>query len=122
MDAEPPLEGKGKFRSARDEVLYQISLEGWANESNGDVESPTGYFSRITITPEELREVTEAFSDTIEELGFKLTGSLVGFFLLTEDGQGFVEVDEFPDETALTQAYREREAEYLEWADVGELE
>lgn len=116
-ESEPPSERHpGKFRDAVDEMLYTLSLHGWANES-GDVESPTGFFARISITRQELPEVVEAFQDEIAAQGFTDTAALIGHFLLFEDSQGFVEVDEYDDEPSLRIAYEGLEALYSQWAE-----
>jgi hypothetical protein len=97
---------KGKFDSDRDAVLHLMSLQLWANESDGDVESAQGYFSRISNRPEDIAEIRAAFEDDVPE-GFAWS-RLVGKFLMVEDSQGFVTVQEFVTDSAL-----ERNYEYL---------
>jgi hypothetical protein len=105
---------KGKYNSARDELLHRMTAEMWGNQSSGDVAAPTGAFSLITISDTEKAECAAAFADDLTELSVPMP---TGAFLVREDSQGFVTVDEHPTETAATVAYRELERTYAAWAD-----
>lgn len=104
----------GKFSSARDEMLWTMTFEGWANESGGTVESPVGYFARVSNSAEEIREIQDAFSDSLPE-DFTDWNSIIGHFLLREDSNGFVYVDKYPTEAALIERYRQLESNFAEW-------
>lgn len=104
----------GKFDSDRDEILWTMTLEGWANESDGNVECPTGYFCLVTNEPAEIPEIAQAFSDVIPE-DFD-TAELVGNFIVTEDDRGFVSVIEYPGPDSARKAYDMMSAEYSRWA------
>lgn len=106
-----------KYSCPRDEILGEMGLQGWANASSGDVASPTGYFERITNTPEELAEVEQAFEDVIARMrqyGFT-ADELLGHFLLVHDDQGFVGVHEYDTHEELVQRFEELEEAYSEW-------
>lgn len=113
-------EPRGKFGNHVDEALYEMSLEGWGNESSGDVEAPTGWFARISITAEELDEVVQAFEERLAEIGLDGNSSLIGHWLLREDDQGFVEAEEFDSEGELQSAYAELDQAYGLWASQNE--
>lgn len=89
----------GKYDSPRDEVLHLLCTWEWANESDGNVEAPTGYFWRIGITEAELPEITDVLRSCTDErpildtlLDPALLRSLIGSYLVTEDTEGFVHV------------------------------
>jgi hypothetical protein len=115
MESDLPYEGLGKFADPLDEVLYGISVDGWANASSGSVEAPTGFFARISNTPEELQEVTEAFDQEIERVGLRETARLVGHFLLREDDQGFVTVQSYETQAELIEEYEVLDELYGDW-------
>jgi len=112
--AETP---RGRFNSLRDEMLYRMSLDGWAGASAGDVASPYGFFSRITNEPSELESLEDAFGEMFEGANFTATDELVGSFLITESSQGFVDVQEFPSFKALDVAFDQRVGLYESWAE-----
>ena len=105
----------GKFDCNRDAVLYSMTLGAWSCRSSGDVEAPTGFFAEISNKPNELAEIVDAFEEDIEREGLTDTAELIGEFLLREDSQGFVGVDEYDTEAMLKAAYDELERQYSEW-------
>lgn len=105
----------GKYSSARDEVLDAIAKEGWANKSDGDTGSVSGWFARISNSPAELRELMSAFEDQMNEAGLADPIELVGHFLVVEDQTGFVTVTKHEDEKSLTTDYALHEMWHQEW-------
>ena len=105
-----------KHTSARDEILYRMAVANWANDSDGDVASPAGYFWRISVAPEELKEISEAFAEDLEELAVA-PRDLIGHYLLKEDDQGFVAVEEFTDADYLGAGFTDQQRFFAEWAD-----
>lgn len=103
-----------KFDSARDELLYAMTLDGWANESSGNVECPTGYFARISNDPQDVPSIRDAFPNETKGMS---NAVMVGHYLLRENDQGFVYVSEFSNSVELIRAYRVLESEYSEWLD-----
>lgn len=103
-----------KYDSLRDELLHRLTLAGWS-DNDGDVEAPTGYFSALTISFLELEDAKKELG-TQDDPYFNY-GTLVGSFLITEDSQGFVTVEEFPSEATLIQKLYDLSAEYSEWED-----
>lgn len=91
----------GKYASLRDEVLHLLCEWEWGNESGGNVEAPTGFFWRITITPEELPEITDLLMSATDELAILDTlrgldkSTLVGAWIVVEDSDGFVTVTDW---------------------------
>ena len=106
----------GKFDSVRDEVLHRMSIEGWANESNGNVESITGFFARISNDETEIIEIIDGFAKEAFEIDPNFDMSeLLGFFLLEENEMGFVYVTEFNTERELIARYVELSELFEAW-------
>jgi len=103
-----------KFDSARDELFYVMTLEGWANESSGSVECPTGFFARISNSQAEIAEIRQAFT---EESRAVSDNEIIGHFLCTENDQGFWYVEEFDTESELLAAYNRLDATYSDWLE-----
>jgi hypothetical protein len=77
------------------ELLHQVTLEGWGNDSVGDVDQDGFYASLLIVEPAEQSELTDAFDQTIP----------VGNWIVTEDQQGFVTLDQYPTPQAARQAF-----------------
>lgn len=101
-----------KFNSARDELLYAMTLDGWANESDGNVEAPTGFFARISNDPQDVPSIRDAFPNETKGMA---NSTMVGHFLMKENSQGFVYVTTYPDSVSLIRDFRALEAEFSEW-------
>lgn len=106
----------GKFDCVRDEVLHLMSLEGWANESDGNVESITGFFARISNDENEIIEIIDGFAKEAFEIDPNFDMSeLLGFFLLEENEMGFVYVTEFNTQRELIERYTELSELHHSW-------
>ena len=79
----------------RNRLLARIALDGWNNQTSGDV-------SRVSITEAELPELTEAFAEDLEMEGLADPSVLAGHFLVT------VTVTEFGSESEVIRAYEEQ--------------
>lgn len=108
-------ERKGKFDSARDEVLWQIGLEGWGNESGGASDSPTGSFIRVCIAENELAEIVDAFTDVLHSAELDDPAQLVGNWILAEVEMGFVRAVQAATEELAIAAFKELETVYENW-------
>jgi hypothetical protein len=114
----------GKFDSARDSILSYLCLADWANESSGNVDCNTGYFSRISNTEADVQmENTEFNSIMAEWLDFnpevtdspELRGELVGHFIVQSMDSGFVYVYKYDTEKELLAAYQDLEDQFVAW-------
>lgn len=120
IDRDPSSEpSPSRYGSLRDETLHLMSLEGWANETSGDVESPTGCFSRVSNLLSELPELEEVFSSDIRTIGLTDSSALLGHFLIIETGSGLVRAVQFDSESELLAAYYELDVAYMAWAEQG---
>lgn len=108
---------KGKFGNARERVLYQMSVDGWANESSGEVEATTGYFAKIVVEPAELPEVVDAFEEEIADAGMTDTQELIGNWLLLENALGQIAVRAYEGREELDHDYRILSEAYGAWLE-----
>jgi hypothetical protein len=99
----------GKYSTLRDAYLHDMAVNGWANESFGDVEAPTGYVWLISNSAAEMLEVTQTFGPAPR--------NAVGHFVLIEDSNGFVSVFDHSTNTGAGTLFRALEAEYSAWLD-----
>jgi hypothetical protein len=68
------------------ELLHTITLEGWGNDSVGDLEEDGFAASLLLIEPAEQPELADAFDQSVP----------AGNFVVHEDRQGVVTVDQYP--------------------------
>jgi hypothetical protein len=99
----------GRFSTLRDEYLYNMAVDGWANESDGSTEAPTGYFYRISNEPDDIREIARVFGNPVD--------GIIGHFLLIEDSNGFVSVGTYADAQTLEEDFKALTDEYSAWLD-----
>jgi len=98
-------------------VLQAMVTGGWANESDGDVDSPQGHFARVTVEPAELSEVQGAFNDEMRMQGWNEDDAhkLIGHFLVREDSQGNVFITSYDNPIELTRDFQQLQDAYAEW-------
>jgi len=114
----------GKYSSARDDLLHYLSVNGWANDSDGNVEAPTGYFWEIANGPADVHSSNTEFNSLIEEWlqqnpevtdSEELRSELVGEFILTENNQGFISVYKCSNALELNVRMLSLTQEFFEW-------
>ena len=103
------------MKTALEAVLQAMVTGGWANESDGNVEAPTGHFARVSNSEAELSEVVQAFDDVITAYGMDDTSELVGHFLITEDSNVIVFVSNYDNTIALTRDFQSLQDSYAFW-------
>ncbi len=113
--AQSPEHRTGKYSSKRDEALHHMSLEGWGVKSDGDVESPAGFFTLFVNKPEEMAEIFAAFEDELNDLRIHDHQTLTGNFVLVEDELGFVHCFSHLTEYSATAQYNELAQKYFNW-------
>jgi hypothetical protein len=96
----------GRYSHNRDpalaELLHQVTLEGWDNDSAGDLDQD-GFHARLVIVePAEQHELTDAFDHPIP----------AGSWLLLEDEQGFVTLEDYPTPPAAREAFTRLQDDY----------
>jgi hypothetical protein len=68
------------------ELLHTVTLEGWGNDSVGDVEEDGFAASLLLVDPAEQQELTDAFDQPVP----------AGNFIVHQDQQGVVTIDQYP--------------------------
>lgn len=109
----------GKYDCPRDEVLDVMVTEGWANQSDGNVEAPTGHFAMVCTTEDEALGtpggVAEGFEDAIAQAGLSDARELIGNYIVRTNNQGFVSVESFETLALCHMAYAELQSDFYEW-------
>jgi len=105
------------MRTALEALFDAMINDGWANESSGDVEAPTGHFACISNSEAELAEILAAFTDVTDVYGLPDTADIIGHFLVVTNNQGFIDIESFESADDLKSTYRELVDEYDSWMD-----
>lgn len=116
----------GKYSSARDDILHFLCTSDWAEESSGNTESPSGYFWRISNTPEDVSMNNHEFNSVIEDW-FKdnpevtdssnLRFELVGDFIVQGVDSGMIYVYQYESKAEMLEAYEALDEQYGQWDD-----
>jgi hypothetical protein len=100
------------------EALFRVMLaHGWATESAGESDSPTGYFGYMINQSEDKMEVLEAFSDTVEAYGTVPDEEFVGNYVVSVNSNGVISIDSYTSALKARKAFAELQAEYWAWED-----
>lgn len=106
------------MKTGLENVFQCIITGGWANESDGNVEAPTGAFARVSSTRDEVMGwpggMAQAFSDELSMYEVS-PEELIGDFLVREDSQGNVFVTAYDNPIQLTRDYIALQDEYAMW-------
>lgn len=121
------------------EALFRAMLtDGWFTASDGDVDSPTGYFGYVTNTlaeycgqgfdsitgepfsPEHpaIGSILAEFNDTVSVYGIPAISDIVGAFVVKINSDGILTIQSFHDEASARQQYAACMAVYTEWLDI----
>jgi hypothetical protein len=68
------------------ELLHTVCLQGWSNDSVGDLEEDSFAASLLLVDPAEQQELTDAFDQPVP----------AGNFIVHQDRQGMITVDQYP--------------------------
>lgn len=105
------------MKTALEAVLQAMVTGGWANESDGSVEAPTGHFARVTNEARDMDGVHDAFKDVIVTYGLGDESKLIGHFLVREDSNGMVSITAYDNPIALTRDFQQLQDDYAAWAE-----
>lgn len=80
------------------QALFRVMLQdGWFTESDGDVESPTGFFGYVVNQPQDYAEVSAAFTDVIDAYGEVTGDDFAGVFVAWINSDGVITIDRVGD-------------------------
>lgn len=102
--------------TAREALFRAMMNDLWFTKTSGDVESPTGFFGYVINKPEELKELREAFADTIEMYGDPTDEEITGSFYASVDSNGTIRIDR-GTEFGVKQDFDNSEKEYIKWSN-----
>jgi hypothetical protein len=113
----------GKYDNEWEDVLHYLCQNGWANESTGNVEAPSGYVWRISNDWESVKPENGEFNSLMEEWfeqndvedSEEFRRALVGHFIVREDNNGLVFLQSFKTEQEMLDAYAKYELDFSEW-------
>lgn len=88
----------------------EIVTAGWANMSDGSVESPVGHFAAVSIEPAEVTELVEAVFEDQQPTIYP------GEYLVREDSDGNTELTEWLSFDALMRVFKSLQCEFALWA------
>lgn len=89
-----------------------IVTAGWANETDGHVDSPVGHFAIVDLTTERT-----IIADILAEDDLTLEGLPPAWYIVSEDDQGNVAVLQYDTEAEARRAFDYLAGRYSEWAD-----
>ena len=105
----------GKFPNDTVEALHRWSLNGFCDNS-GNVEAPTGWYCRIDVDAGVLRQINdETVANLVDNPLQYDPDELLGYWMLYEDNQGFVDAERFPNAPQRDRVWDRLERQYGTW-------
>jgi hypothetical protein len=96
-----------------DNAFKAIIASGWANQTDGDVESPMGFFTIIDMSTER-EQITDILSDA--DLDGAMEHIEPSWYITTEDSQGFLSYER-STEIAAKEWFKQMQKRYFKWSD-----
>lgn len=98
-------------------ALFKAMLsDGWFTASEGETDSPTGFFGYVINTWGDYKEVEEAFADTISTYGHVVPNDFYGAFTAVINDQGVIRIVKWDNKDDAKSAYDRAVEQYEEWA------
>jgi len=99
------------------EALFRAMLQNdWFTASDGNVDSPFGYFGYVTNTLAEWREVRMAFEEVVDAYGAPSMNEFVGSWFAWIDSNGIIRIHKKDTDGQAKSDYDEAMDSYLDWA------
>lgn len=100
------------------QALFRAMLNnGWFTSSDGNVESPFGYFGYMTNKPNELKEIFDAFDDVVSVYNRPPDTAMVGSWFASINSDGIISIDFFHSALAAKFHYQSTVEAYGRWLD-----
>jgi hypothetical protein len=103
------------MRTPLEALLQAMVTGGWATQSGGSVESPTGAYASVSVLPSEVGECIDAFEDVVAMYSLDAYTQLVGEWLVVEDEQGNVAITNYGLPSHLARAFNALDAQFTAW-------
>ena len=116
----------GKYSSARDDILHYLCINGWDTGEFGNVSDYGAYAWQITNEQAEVHrknsEINSVLADWFKDNpevtdSDELRAELEGWFIVWENGQGFVNVQSFDSEADLLETWHAEVTRYADWSE-----
>lgn len=112
--------GLGKFSSALEELIFTLAnSEQWAEQEDGNSTEWDLYFWSLTIRLQDLQaeelETVKRLATEIDPEDTELWTRVAGFWLVTENSQGFAGVQDMESPDALDAAFQQLQAAFEAW-------
>lgn len=105
------------MNTAFEALMKAMLLHGWFTKSGGSDQSPLGFYGYVTNTKEELFEVRQAFSETIDAYGGVADEDLIGSFFAHINSDGVIFIYRKDNDDEARRQYELHNIEYAEWLD-----
>jgi len=106
------------MKTRTENAFQALITEGWANESTGEVDAPTGHVAIIDMSTERTM-MAQVLAETDEEDPGALIETIrPGWYVVVEDSQGNVDVTGPVSEAEAQHALEQAEVEYGNWSAV----
>ena len=93
------------MNTAQESLFIAMLNNGWFTASDGNVESPTGYFGYVVNEPVDLREIRIEFEDTISAYGDPGDDEILGVWFASINDQGIIRISRIGDVPCRGYAY-----------------
>lgn len=98
------------------QALFRAMLnDGWFTSSDGNVQSPTGYFGFMINTQYELKEVYDTFTETIDAYGKPDDNDVIGYWFASINSDGIITIIRCSNRVKAYAIYRESQHEFTAW-------
>ena len=104
------------MNTALEALLRDMLNDGWFTKSDGDVNSPFGYFGYVTNTDNELLEIYKVFSETIDMYGQPKDEDIIGSFVAYISDDGSITIERMSEVEAKLW-FDNSERDYGKWLD-----
>lgn len=101
--------------TAFEALMRHMLNNGWFTKSDGDVESPFGYFGYVINEAAELPEIYSAFDDIIEMYGKPKDEDMVGKFIAYINSDGVITIERMGSKIEAELWFRNTDRDYTKW-------
>lgn len=102
------------MRTALEDVILVMANDLWGKFTDGEVESPTGYFGVVEITG---TERAEGYVTDDPELDEALYSANIGYYFFVEDNYGNLSVEYFSDLKNAESKFKQYSEAYSAWVE-----
>lgn len=102
------------MKTALEAIFDAMVTAGWADETDGDVETFHHFALFRTITPDEVDRIGDEFGDVLNTYGRPNADELVGHFLVITGSEGHVTVLQYETESDAVHTFNTHQYAYSE--------